>query len=316
MKDVFDVIDGWNNRWNLFRDPRYIQRVLLYFVLLSIVLWVMLGFDSGVGILEDAVRNFPSLVKGNMSFDRYIDVSYTTYGRSFHFSSFVIYGLLFFALSKYLTAIGVRQSRNVFYSIFLTILNVALFELIYMALFAHFQMHRNLMTWLVEDLWFLQQYFMMLLLGVLGFCAFWVESYKIENKKVVGRSYTFQPNKELMGILFIGIFVWTLWVCYPFGTTTATIAEWSSSSMFPQTHYAYVDAELYVRNDWLHAVNVVVKAMFALCQLYLITRFKPTTQEDGRHQTLAQHMTHHETRSNDGPSIVVANRKRPIRIRG
>jgi len=141
-------------------------------------------------------------------------------------------------------------------------------------LFAHFQMKRNLIEWFINDFWFLQQYLLLLMLGLLTLLSFYTESFMFNDNKRVGRKYRFYPDKKMITFLACTFLLLTLWVFYPFPKKIVNINDWQSSPLFPQTHYAYVDANLYVQNDLLHLLNVLTKAMFALSQLYLLAGFK------------------------------------------
>ena len=263
MKDVFEWIDGWNSRINLFRDHKYLQKLVFVFSLTMFVPWFALGFDSGVGMFEVWKHNWM--------------IDYSAYGKSLHFSAFIIYGFLFYGLSRYSEKLEIEGSKNVLYSTFLVLLNVSVFELWYMTSFAHFQMHRNLVEWFLSDFWFLQQYVWILVLGILTVFAVWVESYVIEDNRVVGRRFRFQLNGKVFFLVWLtGCFV-LLWVFYPLPVETVTLEDWTNSELFPQTHYAYANSEIYVPNDMLHLTNLIVKSLFAFTQFYIISRFKRVT---------------------------------------
>jgi hypothetical protein len=260
MKDVFEAIDAWDSKLNLFRDHIYFQQIVFTFSILVLIAWYALGFDSGVGMLE--------IWKNGWKID------YSAYGKSLHFSAFSIYGLLFYGLSRYMQKVDIKGSRNTFYSAFLVLLNISIFEWVYMACFAHFQMKRNLIEWFINDFWFLQQYLLLLMLGLLTLLSFYTESFIFNNNKRVGRKFRFYPDKKMFLFLTITILLMALWVHYPFPKKIVKIDDWQSSPLFPQTHYAYVNANLYVQNDLLHLVNVLTKTMFALSQLFLLAGFK------------------------------------------
>jgi len=97
MKDVFEAINTWNSRINLFRDHNYLRKVALVFSMLMFIPWLVLGFDSGIGMLEVWNNNF--------------NIDYSAYGKSLHFSAFVIYGFLFYGLSKHLESLGLGKAR-------------------------------------------------------------------------------------------------------------------------------------------------------------------------------------------------------------
>ena len=80
MIDPFIIIDGWQVRVNILRDDAYLRRVFTIFSLLMVPVWFILGFDSGVGLLERAIPNIPSLLDGTMSFNEWVTDAYVLYG--------------------------------------------------------------------------------------------------------------------------------------------------------------------------------------------------------------------------------------------
>jgi len=226
--------------------------------------WVILGFDSGVGMLE-FWNSYPNFL-----------LNYSAYGKSLHFSAFVIYGFLFYGISYYFEKLGLKGSKNVFYSACLSVFNIGVFEIWYMGMFATFQMNRSLTEWFFSDFWEIPvvMNFMFVVLGVVTLFSFYVDSFKLNDNKVVGRLYKFQLNYLTVWLIQISVCLALFWIIYPGHIETISINGWQSSRFFPQTHYAYVNSELYVQNNLLHLVNLIVKAMFAFTQFYILTRFK------------------------------------------
>lgn len=241
-------VDDW--RFNILRDDSNVRKWVLICVIAIIPVWFILGYDSGVGMIEEY---FISGSKANVQ---------AIYGRSFHFSSYVIYGCLFLCTSYHLRKVAILQTKNVIYAISFVALNVALFEFTYMALFNHYQLRRNLVSWFVEDFGFLSQYLILLLFGVYGTLLYATEKLK----------KTFSATSYFLIVIVIACFIY--WVGYPLPVTTATFNGWTSNPLFPQTHYAYVNPTVYVANDLLHTVNLVAKSLFALTHLTLIRGFK------------------------------------------
>lgn len=268
MRDLFEWIDQLHWRINILRMHRYLQKVALVFSLFMLVLWVLLGFDSGVGILERWVVSLPKLVSGEMSLEQFWLFGYQVYGRTFHFSSYIIYGVLYVFVSKHLEKLGLIHSLNVFVSGALVFLNVTVFELWYMGSFAVFQMQRCLTEWFLSDILFLQQYFGFLALGVWGVYSVY---YMATHYLSVTYDVLSWKTVIVLWFLMMGIL---LWYYYPFSVETVSLHGWTSTNFFPQTHYAYVNSEVYVRNDMLHAVNVSVKSLFALFQYCLLRDLK------------------------------------------
>lgn len=266
---MFKVIDNFGFKANVFRDSVYMRKVVLAFALSMIPVWLIFGFDSGVGMVEVAIIQFAGWLTGAIAQPNYFEAMQSVYGMSFHFSSFVIYGLVYYFVSSHLEGLGIRRSKNVIFSGCLALLNIAVFEWVYMGSFAHFQMNRQLSEWFVSDFWFLQQYLNVFVLGVFGVVGVWTESYNGTQ-----RIFKFKPNKKIVALLVFTVLVFLLWIYYPLQTETAKINDWESSQLFPQTHYAYVNSKLYIQNDLLHALNVAAKALFAISQIFVIRGFR------------------------------------------
>jgi len=226
--------------------------------------WVALGFDSGIGMLEIWNNNW--------------QIDYSIYGKSLHFSAFIIYGFLFYGLSKHLEKLNINGSKNILYSSFLVLGNISLFEHVYMATVTHYQHNLSLWQWYIQDFFFLQQYLWLLVLGATTLFALYIDSYIIQNHKTVGRYFKFKPNKKIFVIIGLCVVSFLVWIYFPFPVETITIGDWTSSRLFPQTHYYRLYENhafnIYVPNDLLHLVNLVAKALFAFAQLYIISCFK------------------------------------------
>lgn len=196
-------------------------------------------------------------------------INYDAYGKTFHFSAFVIYGLLFCGLSKHLEKLNIEGSRNIFYSVFLTMFNISVFEHFYGLCFMYFQRYdRNLLGSYLRDFpFFWLPYFGMLILGLFTILALHVDSYLKDGV----RHYIFQPNGKMFLPALLCVVLALLWIYYPLPITIATRGNWVSSPFFPQTRYSRT---VYIRNDMLHLVNVITKAMFAIAQLSFIRRFR------------------------------------------
>ena len=184
------------------------------------------------------------------------------------------YGLLYVGLSSHLSTLGIVRSRNVFYSIFLVALNISCFELIWMGCFAKFQMNRSIFEWLVSDWWFLGQWFAILGLGLFGLVAVWIESFFFVKDKFVKRTFRLNLRMKDFFLVALTVCLWLLWIYYPFHVEQLSFDGWTSSLLFPQTHYAYKSGILYLENNLLHAWNVLTKFFFAGSQLCLLRRFR------------------------------------------
>ena len=207
-------------------------------------------------MIERAIVNLPLIWTTGL--EQYSRTIYDIYGRSFHFSTYVIYGFLYVAISKHLTKLSIVKTKNVVYSILLVMLNAAIFEWTYMTLLIHCQTSRGLLTWFLEDFFFLSQYLLLLIFGVYGLLLLLTE--KIQ----------FNFNRKIACYTGLTVLMFLLWIYFPLPVKQLTLNGWTSSQLFPQTHYAYISPGLYAENTPLHLVNVAAKAMLALSQLTII----------------------------------------------
>ena len=242
--------------FNLFEDDVYIRKVVWVVTWLTVPVWIVLGLDSGVGMFERAIVNLP--LTWTTGLEQYSRTIYDIYGRSFHFSTYVIYGFLYVAISKHLTKLSIVKTKNVVYSILLVMLNAAIFEWTYMTLLIHYQISRSLLTWILEDFFFLSQYLLLLIFGVYGLLLLLTE--KIQ----------FNFNRKIAYYTGLTVLTFLLWIYFPLPVKQLTLNGWISRPLFPQTHYAYISPGLYAENTPLHLVNVAAKAMLALSQLTII----------------------------------------------
>jgi len=243
-----------------FQDDIQIRKIVFRVTLAVIILWIMLGYDSGVGMIERALVNLPLLWSKGL--DQYSRTIIDVYGQSFHFSTYVIYGLMYVATSKTLAKLAIWKTKNVLYSILLVMLNAALFEWVYMTLLINFQTGRGLLNWFIGDFMFLSQYLLLLVFGCYGLLLFATE-----------KRWTFRLNWRILAITTACTLTFLTWIYYPFPVATLTYEGWTSSATFPQTHYAYIGS-VYAANDLLHTVNVTAKALLALAQIYILKGVK------------------------------------------
>ena len=272
MRDPFEWIDNLVPKLNLLRNYTYTRKVAFIFSTIMIGVWFLLGFDSGMGIIEQLVKLLPNLILGKISFPDYITSAYVSYGASFHLSSFVIYGYLFCATSYWLQhSLGVERSKNMVFSFNLTLLNISVFEHWWMASSAHFQESVPLLEWYVRDFWFLRLYLGLLLMGLYTVFYMWVDGLTLnENNEIIDKKYRFCRNKKMflaIGLCCAGILFWYF---YPGYVETVTVGNWTNSRLFPQTNYRLA----YVPNNFIHLTNILVKAMFAITQFFILAGFK------------------------------------------
>jgi len=248
------MVDQFMPKFNIFTDVAYVRKVALLFVSVMVGCWVILGFDSGVGMIEQAIKFLPNFVSGSISFGEWRETIYSVYGRTFHFSAFVIYGCLFYGLSWFFqNKLKIDRSRNIFYAVSLTLMNTAFFEFFWMGSFAHFHESRTILEWLVNEFGFLWRYATWIVLGCWSLFLLWAND-----------GCKFRPDKKMVLPLLCLLASVLFWYFYPFPFQVVY------TRFFPQTFYS----DVYVQNDLLHLVNVTTKALFAFTQFYILSRFK------------------------------------------
>ena len=241
FEDPWEMIDNIFPRINLLRNYRYTRKVALIVSTLMIPVWFFLGFDSGMGMIEEWIRGGDP---------------YSVYGVTFHFSTLVIYGYTFCGLSFIFERLGIVRSKNMVYSGCLVLFQISIWENWWMSTFAYFHEGLGFFQWFT--LWFRNDavtftcYFLLLFLGAYTIFCIYVDSYTL--------NFTWKFTKKLLitGILLVSGVMF--WVYYPFPV------EIVQSKFFPQTHYW----GQYIQNDGVHMTNVLVKALFALFQVSII----------------------------------------------
>lgn len=271
----FDELDVkfFGIQFNLFRFPSKLRKVIFVFSLILLGVWVLLGWDSGTGMLEYPILALPDLFTGNLSLDAWLQIPSEIYGKTMHFSAFVFYGLLYVGLSKHYHKVGIRNCKNVVYSLSFVCLSIALFEYYWIYCFSHFQGQPWVSTWAWPQVRILFQNVYLTLVGVLALLYVYADGFRLNFGKWTVLFFCL----SVVGSLF--------WIFYPFETeqiqVELTTGLWVSSKLFPQTLYT-VDVDplngvnagdwFYVQNPLLHGINLLVKVLytvtiFCLCRI-------------------------------------------------
>lgn len=250
---------------NLFKFPHKLRRVIFLFSVILFAVWMLLGWDSGTGMLEYPILSLFDLFSGKISFDAWVQLPGEVYGKTMHFSAFVFYGLLYVGLSKHYDKIGIVNSKNVAYSFAFVCLSIAIFEYFWIYSFSHFQVQPWVSTWAWPQMRILLQNVSLLLVGLLAALYVYAEDTKLNFSRWTLLFFLL----SVAGSLF--------WIYYPFQTEQITVlltsGEWVSSKLFPQTLYT-VDVDpldsvnagewFYVQNPLLHGVNLLVKVLHSV----------------------------------------------------
>lgn len=281
---VFDQIDKLSLRIGpfdlayAFSNIRGIRRNIAVLVILSAILWAVLGFDSTWEqinpFLEAPIQSLQALFSTGPAHEELMYNINKYYGLGDHWSAPVIYGLAFIALSLYLEAQGIVRSLNFFVTTALSLANIGVFEFIYNRCYSFYQSQ----WWTFGLDWPNAR-------NILFFATFVVSgALALIMLRDFGYKVTVKPWKGVL--VCISLMLWIVWIAYPGPVETLTVqtdwGPWTNSRMFPQTFYA-VDVTndglasglpFYVQNNLLHLLNTVTKIFTtgALLSLFMVER--------------------------------------------
>lgn len=263
-----------------------LQRRIAFFmaILLGLIPWILFGFDSCIAQPMMMLYRIPALLTNQITYETWLGTWSEYYGKEMHYSAFLIYGLMYWALSRHFDVnLGIKRSKNVLYSASLTFLSIALFEFYWMGSYATFQNQ----PWVISPRWpqlrIIFQNLAFLIVGVGTVVYIWADSYILEGKKIVGRTYTFNLNRKALLLIGLSIGLALLWIYYPgyverITVTLETGETWSNTSRFPQTLYTIdmnpndnVNAGewFFLENNMVHGLNTLVKVVWTFTIFYI-----------------------------------------------
>lgn len=291
--DPFAYVDGLElsfrgNNFNLFQKYKKVQNIAFMAAMVFVAAWMIAGFDSTpMQVWEAVYQGIPAVIRTG-SWKTMIDVYGSLYGKEMHYSAFVIYFLLFWGSSKTWEKAGIIKSKNLIFSFAGMFLAIGIFEWFWMLGFAYFQNQPWVITWKMPQMKILLQNTGFCIAGGLA-CVFMLTERWHWNGKIQGeRAYYFDIKSWLLW-LFVGLSVASVlfWIYYPGPVTQISVLlangqVWHSSRLFPQTLYT-VDTNplgnvnagvwFWVQNDAIHAVNTIVKAIWA-ATVFLLFRVR------------------------------------------
>ena len=278
------------NNINLFQKFVRVRKTAFAVALFSLLAWATLGFDSAILQFYYPLETLGTgILNGNIPTFEQLHARYDwAYGKEMHWSAFVIYGFMFWALSKHLHSCGIEKSKNLAYTFACCFLAISIFEFYWMGSYSVFQRQHWVATFMMPQLRIIIQEIGFFLVGVIGVFYMWVDSFILQGKEVVGRTYRFNWNLKAFLLIAVSVGLAVLWWFYPFHvdfiTVETTTGLWTNTSNFPQTLYT-IDVNpldtinagvwFYVGNDWIHALNTLVKLMWAVTIFY-IAKIKST----------------------------------------
>jgi len=241
--------------------------------------------------------NLPNLVFGKLNLQSWLQIYSEYYGKEMHYSAFVIYGLMYWALSRHFEKkLGITKSKNVAYAASLTLFSIAVFEFYWILSYAHFQNQ----PWVAKLQWpqlrIILQNVAFFSVGVLAILYIWADSYVLKGKEVVGKKYRYKLNLLAIGLISLSIVSAMFWWNYPFQVDTCQVRLengelWTNSGNFPQTLYT-IDMNpddslnagewFFVENNNVHAVNTWVKVIwtFTMFYIFMLKPKKAVNNED------------------------------------
>lgn len=277
----------------LFKYYDRLRKIIWWGSWAALLAWVLMGFDSGYGQIEYAVYAAKDyfLSPSSTPFWDQVWTGWTwAYGKTMHWSAFVIYGFLYWATSWHLeNELGFTKTRNSAFTLAFTLFNIGVFEWGWMYGYALFHNQWWTVTWRMPQLRIIIQNVGFTFVGLSTLSLFWLQSLvHDEGGHIVGRLYRFKPSRALLAISLITVISAALWVYYPWevkgvSTYIEGYGPWQNSNLFPQTLYT-VDTNIldgvnvgewfYVEDDLVHFMNTGVKALLALTGLYFVRSWK------------------------------------------
>jgi len=273
------------NNLNVFQKTGRVQNTALIFSLVMLAAWLICGFDSTpLQFIHVLYEGVPAFIQGQASLADLAAIYNQYYGKEMHYSAFVIYGLMFWYLSRHLQRChGIEKSRNIAYSCSLTCFAIGLFEWFWIGSFAYWQRQPWVATWKWPQLRILTQNLVFVVVGIIGVLYMWSDSFILFEKQVLGRRYHFNWSWKAWLLITFTVGSGLLWWFYPWpvkqiSVELATGETWTSSTRFPNTLYT-IDVDptdafnagvwFYVENDAVHGLNTLMKILLTASVLYV-----------------------------------------------
>lgn len=257
----------------------------LFAVFLGAVPWILFGFDSCIGQPLMLLSRFPSYILGEISLTTWVATWAEHYGKEMHYSAFLIYGLMYWAISRHLDKkMNIHKSKNVAFSLSFLLLSVAVFEFYWIFSFATFQNQSWIITFKFPQARILLQNIGFATMGALGILYFWLDSFVYDPiRRGYDRLYKLRVDPFAFLLIVATVILAYVWIRYPFeverfSVTLETGETWTNTRYFPQTLYT-IDLDptdsvnagvwFYMENNLIHALNTIVKTFVCLTFTYV-----------------------------------------------
>ena len=283
------------NNFNFFQKYKRIQKTAAYGSLICLVAWILFGFDSTpLQFIHVFYEGVPAWISGSASLQDLGAIYSQYYGREMHYSAFVIYFGLFYALSRSWEKAGVTKSKNLVFSFAAMFLSIAVFEWFWILGFSHFQNQPWVATWRFPQMKILLQNLAFTVAGGLAVLYMLTERWHWDGRIQLGRAYYFDLKSwKPWALVGLSLAAALFWIYYPGHVQQLSVPLesgeiWISSRLFPQTLYT-VDLDpgdavnagvwFWIENDVIHAVNTGVKALWAITTFYIFRVRKAILEE-------------------------------------
>lgn len=273
LADPFGYVDDLKLEWrnwdfNIIKESASIRRIVFVMALVFALVWLIMGFDSGVGQINfPLVYVFGQVVKFQpIDWSEAIRLYHWAYGKYMHWSVFTIYGLAFWFLSRYYEKMGIKGSQNFAYSFSTVLFSIGIFEWFWMISYYVFQGQ----PWILKFEWpqsrLLFQNLALTFIGLLSFFQIYAET-------------KFKPRLDGLTtwLIMLALASCFLWIYYPFTVTPlsvkTTTGTWVNSNLFPQTVYTIdtdpldlVNAgeQFFLEDNMIHLVNTIAKVFVTM----------------------------------------------------
>lgn len=289
-KDPFGFVDNLNlilkgNNLNIFQKYKRVRKTAFGLAITCLAAWIVFGFDSTpLQFMHVLYEGVPAYLMGNANWGDLTNIYNLYYGKEMHYSAFVIYGLMYWFLSRHFDKnFNIKKSKNIAYACSLTFLSVAIFEFYWMSSFSYFQNQPWVMTPKMPQLRIQLQNIVFLSVGILGVLYMYADSFVLKGKEILGRNYSFNWNWKAWLLIGLSVATALIWWNYPwyvekFSVELETGVVWSNNQQFPQTLYTIdlnptdsVNAGVWFwkGNDLIHGWNTLVKVLWTFTILYI-----------------------------------------------
>ena len=245
---------------------------VLFGVIIGSLGWTFFGYEGTFDQVERVVKILPSILVGTKTLADISVVAHAHYGIGTHFSAAVIYGVMFYALSKYYETVNIKRSLNIFMTFAFTAFAISIFEYTWMASYYTAQHQFWVLAPLTRQASILYQNLIFLIAGIFAIVL-------VANPLF---PYRFRKNRKFYCLVGLCLGLWAFWYFYPLPTKQLQVEletgeVWTSYPNFPQTMYTIdrnphdndaVGEPFFVEDNIVHTVNNVMKIVWAYTVFY------------------------------------------------